>query len=85
LRKTSGETAGRVPGQNAEERTPRRDPWEGALQHADAQITRAQLTHDQGGERPIDGKVGTEQNAADAETGVEEITAGSRRNVEHRD
>jgi hypothetical protein len=85
LEKTAGETAGRVPRQNAEERAPRRYPCQRALQHADAQVALAQLAHDQGGEGPVDGEVGAEQNAVDAETGVEEITTGSRRNVEHRD
>jgi hypothetical protein len=85
FRKTAGETARRVQGQDAEERAPRRHPCQRALQHADAQVALTQLAHDQGGEGPIDSEVGTEQNTADAETGVEEITAGSRRNVERRD
>jgi hypothetical protein len=85
LRQTHGETPERVRGQNAEESASRRNPRQRPLQHTDEQAALVQLAHDQGGEGPIGGEVGAQQNAAEPATGVEELTTGSRRNMEHRD
>lgn len=53
------------------------------LQNPDEQAPLAQLAHHHGRERPVDVQVGAKQDPA-ADAGVEEISAGRRRDVNHR-
>jgi hypothetical protein len=84
LTEASWKAARRIRGQHTEEGAARRHPWQRSLQHPNEQAALAQLAHDQGGEGPVHGEIGAEQNAADVEAGVEKITPSSRWNVEHR-
>jgi hypothetical protein len=80
----SRQTARRPGRENAEQRAPRRHPCERSLQHANEQVALPKLPHDERRERPIDIKIGAEQDAArfdprDAEKVLEEV----RRHGQH--
>lgn len=55
------------------------------FEHPDEQVFPAKLADHHCRERSIGSEVGAEQDAADVEVGTEEIAAGLRRDVKHRD
>jgi hypothetical protein len=80
-----GDAARGLGGQSTKERAPSRHPGQGPLQHSHEQVALTQLAHDQGGEGPIHGEIGTEQDAGDLDgLGVDDLTARHRRNAQDR-